>query len=77
MTPSAERDLLPCAWSMDHIGAIARDIHDIELVFTVLAGSDRKCPDRRRSAPVVGIPDRGFEAADPDVMSAFGHASKC
>jgi aspartyl-tRNA(Asn)/glutamyl-tRNA(Gln) amidotransferase subunit A len=70
----SRKGLLPCAWSMDHIGAIARDIHDVELVFTVLAGSDRKCRDGDAAPPVVGIPDRGFEAADPEVMSAFKRA---
>lgn len=66
--------LVPCAWSMDHVGPIGRDVDDVALVFGVLA-DDRpaRAPDDD-AAPVIGIPDRGFEIADAGDAQAFKDA---
>lgn len=62
-----------CAWSMDHVGAIARDVDDVALVFSVLAarGSVATASDQPMT---VGIPDRGFEPDDAAVGTAFERA---
>jgi aspartyl-tRNA(Asn)/glutamyl-tRNA(Gln) amidotransferase subunit A len=65
--------LIPCAWSMDHVGAIARDVHDIELMFGALASQAPRTGDGD-SGPVVGIPIRGFDIADADAALAFHRA---
>jgi aspartyl-tRNA(Asn)/glutamyl-tRNA(Gln) amidotransferase subunit A len=65
--------LVPCAWSMDHVGVIARDVADTELMFGVLSGGAPRAGEG--NAPlVVGIPDRGFEPADADASLAFDRA---
>lgn len=66
--------IVPCAWSMDHAGPIARDVADLELLFTVLSGQGAQTDTIDR--PVVGVPDRGFEPTDPSVASAFEQALK-
>jgi aspartyl-tRNA(Asn)/glutamyl-tRNA(Gln) amidotransferase subunit A len=65
--------LIACAWSMDHAGAIATDIDDLALTFNVLSG--RNADALETADPlVVGVPDRAFEPADPDVAAAISHA---
>jgi aspartyl-tRNA(Asn)/glutamyl-tRNA(Gln) amidotransferase subunit A len=65
--------LIPCAWSMDHVGVIARDVRDIELIFDTLASQAPRTGDGD-SAPVVGIPVRGFDITDADAALAFDRA---
>lgn len=60
------------AWSLDHVGAMARSVTDTELVFKVLAG----IPTSPSSAPiglpsVIGIPSAAFEPIHPAVRVAF------
>lgn len=65
--------VVACAWSMDHVGPIARDVGDLALMFGVLTG---RSEDKAAygETPVVGVPDRGFEPADPAVAEAFDRA---
>jgi aspartyl-tRNA(Asn)/glutamyl-tRNA(Gln) amidotransferase subunit A len=56
--------LVPCAWSMDHIGPLGRDVEDCALAWSLLSRRDRSAD----AGPVIiGIPDRGFETSDDDV----------
>jgi aspartyl-tRNA(Asn)/glutamyl-tRNA(Gln) amidotransferase subunit A len=65
--------LVPCAWSMDHIGVMARDVQDIELMFGAIAPRAPRASDGDTGL-VVGIPDCGFEIADADAALAFRRA---
>jgi aspartyl-tRNA(Asn)/glutamyl-tRNA(Gln) amidotransferase subunit A len=67
--------VVACAWSMDHVGPIARDVGDLALMFGVLASrSEDKRP--HDDTLVVGVPDRGFEPADAAAAEAFDRALK-
>ena len=76
---------VPFAWSLDHVGPIARTAEDAALMLNVLAGRDAKdrtssrrpVPDYARAlrAPVrglrLGIPRNFFfEHVDPEILSA-------
>jgi aspartyl-tRNA(Asn)/glutamyl-tRNA(Gln) amidotransferase subunit A len=81
--------VIACAWSMDHVGPIARTVGDAALVLDAIAGPD---PDDATASPravpacaralaedtrpfVVGVPDRYFlDDLDADVTSAFTRA---
>ena len=77
--------VIPFAWSLDHVGPIAKTAEDAAIMLSVLAGRDAK--DRRSSrrpvpdyvqalkGPVrgvrLGVPrDFFFEHVDPEVLSA-------
>ena len=53
----SKRDVMPLAWSLDHVGPIARSVEDTALTLQVLAGYDRADPHSARRA----VPD--FRAA--------------
>jgi aspartyl-tRNA(Asn)/glutamyl-tRNA(Gln) amidotransferase subunit A len=72
----------PLAWSLDHVGPIARTVEDVAILFDVLAGHDPKDPTstKRRLDPVSGElsavpsglrmaihPAYFFEDLDPEV----------
>jgi aspartyl-tRNA(Asn)/glutamyl-tRNA(Gln) amidotransferase subunit A len=63
--------LVACAWSMDHVGPIARHVDDVETLFRALASTGPA--SARDEAPlVIGVPDRFFvETLDADVGAAF------
>jgi Asp-tRNA(Asn)/Glu-tRNA(Gln) amidotransferase A subunit family amidase len=65
--------IVACAWSMDHAGAIARNVDDLELIFDVLSGRGGKHGGRIEPF-VIAVPDRGFEPADAAVGAAFEQA---
>jgi aspartyl-tRNA(Asn)/glutamyl-tRNA(Gln) amidotransferase subunit A len=75
----------PLAWSLDHMGPLARSVRDAAVVFDAIAGHDRRDPasSRRRqveTAPEPGCSIRGlrigfpqnffFERLDADVESS-------
>ncbi|TAK81773.1 MAG: amidase [Betaproteobacteria bacterium] len=67
--------VFPCAWSMDHVGPMARSVEDVALLYATLAG-DHKHPageiDMR-----IGVADRYFyERADHDTRRAFEETVK-
>lgn len=81
----------PLAWSLDHVGPMARTVKDTALLLQVLAGYDA-CDLGSSAAPVVdytakltgeikglrlGVPMRFFpEYTDPEVKTAFDKALK-
>jgi aspartyl-tRNA(Asn)/glutamyl-tRNA(Gln) amidotransferase subunit A len=79
----SKRDVMPLAWSLDHVGPLARSVADVALVLQVLAGhdpadpgsADRPVPDYRAAATGGGRPPRFgllpdmLERARPDVRA--------
>jgi aspartyl-tRNA(Asn)/glutamyl-tRNA(Gln) amidotransferase subunit A len=67
--------VIPLAWSMDHVGPIARSVEDASLMYGALrmsAPSVQRRPSDERV--VVGVPDRFFDTDDRDVATAFESA---
>lgn len=61
--------LVSCAWSMDHIGPIARTVRDLELVFGCFRPRRERDVHERH---VIAVPDRYFfETLDRDMEAAF------
>ncbi|MDE2804815.1 MAG: amidase [Gemmatimonadota bacterium] len=60
------------AWSLDHVGPLARSVEDAALVLAAIAGPDRRDP-RTRSAPLLtmagspGDPTEGARRPHPDL----------
>jgi aspartyl-tRNA(Asn)/glutamyl-tRNA(Gln) amidotransferase subunit A len=77
----SRKGLVPCAWTMDHIGPIARRIDDVEALFCALAPAAAASP-RDDTPVVIGVPDRFFfdslatdvGAAFEETIAAFGRA---
>jgi aspartyl-tRNA(Asn)/glutamyl-tRNA(Gln) amidotransferase subunit A len=65
--------LMACAWSMDHIGVITRDMGDAELLFDVLAETTQS-PEGSKAPIIIGIADRGFDVADAEDEKVFDEA---
>ena len=62
--------VFPCAWSMDHVGPMARSVEDVALLFSVLAGTALEFSQEKRLR--IGIADRYFgDNADADTRRAF------
>ena len=61
--------VFPCAWSMDHVGPMARSVEDVALLYRVMAGVVLpKVEDR----PRIGVADRYFDQrVDIDTRRAF------
>jgi len=71
--------VFPCAWSMDHLGPIARGIDDVALLFRVMADRDPAAPLPSEQTPSsglrAGVPDRYFgDNIDRDTARAFDTA---
>jgi aspartyl-tRNA(Asn)/glutamyl-tRNA(Gln) amidotransferase subunit A len=67
----SRKGLTPCAWSMDHIGVIARDAADVELLFGILGDAAMPIKSDGNAAPVIGIAQSHFDATDLDTAEAF------
>ena len=79
----SKRDVLPLAWSLDHVGPITRTVEDAALVLQVLAGhdpadphsADRPVPDYLAASassdppPRLGLLPEMLERAQPDVQA--------
>ena len=66
--------VFPCAWSMDHVGPMARTVADAAALFRAMAGKPAAPAAAPRSPTglAIGVPDRYFtERADADTRSAF------
>jgi aspartyl-tRNA(Asn)/glutamyl-tRNA(Gln) amidotransferase subunit A len=76
---------LPLAYTLDHMGPLARSVRDAALMLNYIAGHDKKDPSSSRHPVVDYVPDDGcsirglrlgfpetffFEELDPDVESA-------
>jgi aspartyl-tRNA(Asn)/glutamyl-tRNA(Gln) amidotransferase subunit A len=77
--------VLPLAYTLDHVGPLARSVRDAALVLNAIAGRDPKDPSSSRHPMVDYVPDDGcsirglrigfpesffFEELEPDVESA-------
>ncbi len=67
----SRQGLMACAWSMDHVGVIARDVDDAALLFGVLTGAGPADSKDSDGQITVGIPDRGFDISDASDAEAF------
>jgi Asp-tRNA(Asn)/Glu-tRNA(Gln) amidotransferase A subunit family amidase len=62
--------VFPCAWSMDHVGPMARSVEDVELLYRVMAGVMSSPPGK--DGLRIGVADRYFdERVDADTRRAF------
>jgi aspartyl-tRNA(Asn)/glutamyl-tRNA(Gln) amidotransferase subunit A len=71
----SRKGLVPCAWSMDHVGVLARSTDDVAAVFRAIASgaSARACANE--AGITIGVPDRYFfDAMDAEVGAAFEQA---
>ena len=71
------QDVIPLAWTLDHVGPITRTVDDAELLLQVLAGSEFVTAHESATANGVrlGVPRRYFfEGLQPDVAVAIEHA---
>ncbi|MGH2459729.1 MAG: amidase [Chloroflexota bacterium] len=80
--------IFPLAWSLDHPGPIARSVEDLALALTVLAGPDPRDPvtapaqagdylaavRHPATAPLLGVIEDFFDAADPPVRTSVTRA---
>jgi aspartyl-tRNA(Asn)/glutamyl-tRNA(Gln) amidotransferase subunit A len=81
--------LIPLAWSMDHVGPMARTVADCALLLGVMAGQDPSDPASARvpvpdftdgleagvRGTVIGVPRQHFfEALDPEIDAAVNAA---
>jgi aspartyl-tRNA(Asn)/glutamyl-tRNA(Gln) amidotransferase subunit A len=62
--------IVPLAWSLDHVGPLARTVADCGLLLDALAGTPRGLSISLQGCRI-GIPDRYFTTASPDVLRAF------
>jgi aspartyl-tRNA(Asn)/glutamyl-tRNA(Gln) amidotransferase subunit A len=70
----SRKGVIPLAWSMDHIGPMARTAGDLLLVLDAIREPRKKlaAPKGSPSQYVVGVPDRFFfEKTDPEMLAAF------
>jgi aspartyl-tRNA(Asn)/glutamyl-tRNA(Gln) amidotransferase subunit A len=73
----SKRGVLPLAWSLDHVGVLARSVADCELVLSAVAGYDPSDPhsvasqppfapaEPRTSPPRLGLVREALEFAEP------------
>jgi len=66
--------VLPLAWSLDHVGPMARTVEDAALLFGALADDDVLRGAPWSEPPVIGVPDRYFEASSAAVAGAMREA---
>ncbi|MBI5709782.1 MAG: amidase [Candidatus Eisenbacteria bacterium] len=81
----SRRGVIPLAWSLDHVGPMARTVEDAALLLNAIAGPDPEDPwcadvpagdftrDLERGARglTIGVPERYFfEGLEPDVAAA-------
>ena len=85
----SRRGVFPLAWSLDHVGPLARTVEDAALALEVMAGADDADPwcARQPSEPFARDLERGvdglvlglprplfFDSLEPDVAAAFENA---
>jgi len=63
--------VLPLAWTMDHVGPITRSVEDAALLFGQLVEPEGARPRPGTGVLRVGIPDRYFDSAVPEVTCAI------
>lgn len=70
----SRQGLMACAWSMDHVGVIARDVDDTALLFGILMSAGGAGKVDAGEAITVGIPDQSFDMADARDAATFQNA---
>ncbi|HEY1363018.1 MAG TPA: amidase [Xanthobacteraceae bacterium] len=71
----SRRGLIPCAWSMDHAGAIIRSCADAEALLGILSVDARAARQADEASVTIGVPDRSFlETADAEAQASFQQA---
>lgn len=69
------RGVFPCAWSMDHVGPMARSVDDVAMLFEAMASTGaggRTIDESSNSQLRIGISDRYFlDRADSDTKLAM------
>ncbi len=75
---ASRRGVVPLAWSLDHVGPIARTVGDAGLLFDAIRKpGSRLEPDASLEGRSIGIPDRYFfETAAPEVLAGFEQATR-
>ncbi len=65
--------VFPCAWSMDHVGPMARSVDDVAMLFEAMASTSSRVAGAAGEQPLcIGISDRYFlDHADTDTKSAI------
>ncbi|PYM07805.1 MAG: amidase [Candidatus Rokuibacteriota bacterium] len=56
--------VIPLAWSLDHVGCLARSVADVTLGLGVLAGRELRAT---AAPPAIGVPVAWVERAEPEV----------
>src|SRR5581483_9549757 len=68
----SRKGVLPLAWSMDHVGPIARTSGDLLAVWNAIRRPDKQIREAKGLPYIVGVPDRFFfEKTDPAMVQAF------
>jgi aspartyl-tRNA(Asn)/glutamyl-tRNA(Gln) amidotransferase subunit A len=65
LTPAV--DVIPLAWSLDHVGVLARSVGDAALVLGVMAGQPLAAAPR--SAPTIAVAPELLERAEPETAA--------
>jgi Asp-tRNA(Asn)/Glu-tRNA(Gln) amidotransferase A subunit family amidase len=68
----SRQGMFPCAWSMDHVGIMARSVADVAAVFAAIAESPMPEIPEAQGKLTLGVPDRYFQQdLTVDAASAF------
>ncbi|MBX5445962.1 amidase [Sphaerobacter sp.] len=59
--------VIPLAWSLDHVGLLARTVEDVALAYDALAGTQTDLAARRDTPPRLVLLTEFLERAEPDV----------
>src|SRR6266849_4965884 len=69
------QDVVPLAWSLDHVGPMTRSVADAALLFSVLAGAALAHLEEDVRGIRLGVPRRYFfDGLQPDVEAAVNQA---
>ena len=66
--------VIPLAWSLDHLGLIARDVTETRLIFDALTNG-RASQQIVSPHPRIGLLSQFFTEADPDIAATVKHAA--
>lgn len=64
---TSREGVLPLAWSLDHVGLLARTVEDVALAYDVIAGTQTDLAARRDTPPRLVLLTEFLERAEPDV----------
>nr|PZN67553.1 MAG: amidase [Sphaerobacter thermophilus] len=64
---TSRQGVIPLAWSLDHVGLLARTVEDIALAYDAIAGTQTDLAARRDTPPRLVLLTEFLERAEPDV----------